>query len=189
MSATKNWKPEERQKQNNSDNKYIIENTVEVDLSFIYKMFEDAIEFHKENNYPVWKGYDKPTLKREVKEKLEYKIVIENQIAFIFSVNYSDKFIWRELDNGDAIYIHRVVVNPAFRGQKLFTIAFEFLKEHARSKNIPYIRLDTWADNPKMIAYYQSFGFRFVETYRTPDTEDLPIPHRNAFCILLEYKV
>ena len=166
-----------------------IENTSEQDLEFIYWMFEEAIAFHKRNNYPVWKGYDKSALQKEVREKLEHKILIENKIALVFSAIYADEFIWREHEKGDAIYLHRIVVNPEFRGLKLFGKVLNWAIKDAKNKNRKYLRLDTWGDNPKMIAYYQSFGFRFVENYATGDNPELPIPHRNLFMALLEYKI
>lgn len=49
--------------------------------------------------------------------------------------------------------------------------------------------MDTWAENEKIIAYYKSYGFTFIENYRTAETEDLPIQHRNLHVALLEKKI
>jgi hypothetical protein len=46
--------------------------------------------------------------------------------------------------------------------------------------------MDTWADNYKIIEYYKSFGFVFIENYKTPDTPELPIQNRNLNVALLE---
>jgi hypothetical protein len=46
--------------------------------------------------------------------------------------------------------------------------------------------MDTWAENEKIIGYYRSYGFLFVESYTTPDTQDLPLQHRNLHVALLE---
>ena len=63
----------------------------------------------------MWKGYDKNVLQREVHQKLQHKIVIDNEIALVFIAIYTDKFLWRERDNDDAVYLHRIVINPNFR--------------------------------------------------------------------------
>ena len=102
---------------------------------------------------------------------------------------YADKFIWRKRDKGDALYLHRIVVSPYFKGRKLYGVLLNWAIEHAKSKEIKYIRMDTWGDNPKIISYYESFGFRFVENYTSPNTADLPIPHRNLFFALLELDI
>ena len=49
--------------------------------------------------------------------------------------------------------------------------------------------MDTWAANPTIIQYYQSFGFSIVENFTTPNSEELPVHHRNLALTLLEYKV
>jgi ribosomal protein S18 acetylase RimI-like enzyme len=49
--------------------------------------------------------------------------------------------------------------------------------------------MDTWADNERLIDYYKSFGFEFIEYYRTTDAAELPIQNRNLNVALLEMVV
>ena len=63
---------------------YSIVNTEIKDLDFIYSLFDEAISYQKRKEYPVWAGYDKEVLKKDIKNKLQYKIVINNNIACIF---------------------------------------------------------------------------------------------------------
>jgi len=49
--------------------------------------------------------------------------------------------------------------------------------------------MDTWAENTKLIGYYQKDGFQFIENYTTEDSTDLPIQHRNLNVALLELEV
>ena len=100
-----------------------------------------------------------------------------------------DKIIWRTTDMGDAIYLHRIVVNPAFKGQKLFGLILEWSIKHAKQKGLDFIRMDTWAANPTIINYYKDFGFEFVENYTTPDSMELPQHNRKLPLTLLEYRV
>jgi hypothetical protein len=48
--------------------------------------------------------------------------------------------------------------------------------------------MDTWANNPVIIQYYQSFGFEVVERFTTPDSVELPLHNRNLALALLEYR-
>ena len=59
-------------------------------------------------------------------------------------------------------------------------------KQFARQKNLKFVRMDTWADNEKIIDYYKSFGFEFIEYYKTTDAPELPIQNRNLNVALLE---
>jgi len=116
-------------------------------------------------------------------------VVIDSNIAIVFSVCYTDRIIWREMDNGKSVYLHRIVVNPEFKGKKLFGIILDWSINHAKEKGLDSIRMDTWAANPTIIEYYKGFGFTFVENYTTPDTEELPVHNRNLALSLLEYKL
>ncbi len=165
---------------------YNIENTTVEDLNVMYKLFEEAIGYLKAHGYIGWTSYDKAFIKADVERGLSYKISRDNAIACIFSICYADPLIWREMERGDALYLHRIVLNRGFSGEKLFTKVLEWALEHAGNWGIKYVRMDTWAANDKIIDYYKSYGFRFVENYTTADTTDLPAQHRNLNVALLE---
>jgi len=168
---------------------YEIINTAKTDLEFVYFLFEEAIKFQKRKNYTVWKGYDKKALEKDVEKGLQYKIVANGEILCVFSVCYSDKIIWRDKEQGNAIYIHRAVVTPKHRGQKLFAKILKWTINCATAKSLDYIRMDTWDDNPNIVEYYKKFGFNVIEYFTTPDTPDLPTQHRNLGLILLQYSI
>ena len=107
----------------------------------------------------------------------------------VFSVCYSDKILWREMETGDSIYLHRIVVNPKFKGQRLFGLILEWAIRHAKNRGIKFIRMDTWANDQNIIDYYKGFGFRFIEDFNTPDIPELPVHNRNIPLALLEYNL
>lgn len=168
---------------------YKIENTSLTDLEFINTLFDDSIRYQQEKGFPSWKGFDKNALVNDVKNKNQYKVILDSQIRIVFSVCYTDKIIWRHREIGDAVYLHRIVVNPAFKGQKLFAIILDWTFEHAKQKGLNFIRMDTWGNNPLLIHYYKSFGFRFIENFTTPDSLELPSHNRNLTLARLEIKL
>ncbi|MEO0041525.1 MAG: hypothetical protein RL329_973 [Bacteroidota bacterium] len=171
---------------------YSIENTTNTDMNFIYYLFESAIAYQQRKKTPVWKSYDKQVIQQDIDLKKQYKIVIDQQIACIFSIcqdDLLDRLIWREKDKRDAVYLHRIVVNPNFKGQKHFQKIFNWAIAYAQSKGLSHIRMDTWANNPEIIAYYQSFGFIFLENFKLSDSPDIPIQNRNLDLALLEFKL
>ena len=170
-------------------NNYEIRNTEMEDLPFIYELFEHSIVYQEKKGYPVWRNYDRNAIVKDIENKNQYKIMVESKIAMVFSVRYSDKLIWRERDEGDSVYLHRIVVNPAFKGKKLFGVILDWAKDHIKQKDLRSIRMDTWADNPTIINYYKTFGFQFIENYTTPDTPELPVHNRKLPMTLLEYKL
>ena len=165
-----------------------ISNTELKDLPFIYSLFDQSILYQEKNGFPVWKNYDKQAIVRDAENKNQYKITIDSTIALVFGVAYSDKIIWRTMDQGQSLYLHRIVTNPSCKGQKLFKSVLDWAIDHVKIKGLQTIRMDTWAANPTIIQYYQTFGFEIVENYTTPDTVELPVHNRNLALTLLEYR-
>jgi ribosomal protein S18 acetylase RimI-like enzyme len=164
-------------------------NTEVNDLGQIFELFEHSINYQEKKGYPVWRNYDKNSIIKDIEDKNQFKVVVDSKTAIVFSVRYTDKVIWRDLDKGNSIYLHRIVVNPEFKGQKLFGTILDWVIEHSKQKGLSSIRMDTWAANPTIINYYRSFGFTIIENYTTPDSEELPVHNRNLALTLLEYKL
>ncbi len=163
--------------------------TQQGDLPQILELFEHSILYQEEKGYPVWRNYDKTAISKDIETGNQYKVVVDSTIAIVFSVRYADKIIWRDLDTGNSMYLHRIVVNPAYKGQRLFGKILDWAIEHSKQKGLSNIRMDTWAANPTIIEYYKSFGFKFIENFTTPDSEELPVHNRNLALTLLEYKL
>lgn len=166
-----------------------VKNTDSGDLAEIFKLFEHSIIYQERKGYPVWRNYDKNALIKDIEEKNQFKVAIDSVMAIVFSIRYNDKIIWRDLDTGNSIYLHRIVVNPGFKGQRLFGLVLDWAIAHVKIKGLRNIRMDTWAANPTIINYYKSFGFDVIENYTTPDSEELPLHNRNLALTLLEYKL
>ena len=160
-----------------------------IDLEGVYGLFESSVQYQEKHGYPSWKNYDKNAIIKDIENKNQYKVIVGEKTAIVFSVCYLDKVIWRNLEKEDSIYLHRIVVNPEFKGQKLFGAILNWAINHCKLKGLKHIRMDTWAVNPTIIEYYKSFGFVFVENYRTPDTTELPVHNRNLALTLLEYRI
>lgn len=164
-----------------------VRHTEVADLGFIFGLFDRSVEYQEKHGYPAWRNYDKAAIIKDIEDGNQYKVVMNSEIAIVFSVCYSDKVIWRSREVGDSMYLHRIVVNPEFKGRKLFGVVVDWSAGHCRERRLKNIRMDTWAANPNIISYYKRFGFRVVEDYTTPDTEELPVHNRKLSLALLEF--
>jgi ribosomal protein S18 acetylase RimI-like enzyme len=169
--------------------KHQIENASIEDLNTIYWLFEEAISYQKKKKYVGWENYDKDFILLDVKNKLQFKITEGNNTLCIFSICYSDNIIWRKREKGDAIYIHRIIVNPFFKGENQFKKVLNWAIEVANEKKLKYIRMETWAENINLIEYYKSFGFQIIEYFTAPNSNDLPYQQRNIKAALLQMKL
>jgi len=166
-----------------------VTNTTKDDAEKVLWLFNQAMSLQGKKDYKVWSTIDQTALEKDMEEGRQYKIANASDILCIFSIQYTDPFIWRDRDQNDALYLHRIVVNPAFKGQKQFQKVLDWATQYARVNHLKYIRMDTWAENFKIIEYYKSFGFEFIESYRTTNTPHLPIQNRDLNVALLELKV
>ena len=171
------------------NNDYIIVNTTSEDHPAILRLFQEAMEWHGQEGYKVWASIDVAGLQKDIDQNLQFKIVSSGIILAIFSIQLSDPFIWRGKDHNNAVYLHRIVVDTRFKGQKLFAKILNWACDFARKNKLTFIRMDTWADNSKIINYYQTFGFEFIEYYQTPDVPELPVQNRNLKVALLEMRL
>lgn len=166
-----------------------IVNTTKNDFNDVLWLFEQAMNLQGKNGYKVWENIDKAGLEKDIENGLQYKIVTGQDILCIFNIQYNDPFIWRDRDKNDAIYLHRIVVNPKFKVQKQFEKVLNWASNLCRQNKRKYVRMDTWAENEKIIGYYKSFGFIFIENYKTSNAPELPIQNRNLNVALLELNV
>ena len=159
------------------------------DLNTIYDLFEAAILFQQQHQYIGWSQYDKQRIMADVESDLLMKVVDGENIVCIFSICYEDGLIWREKEQGNAVYLHRIVVNQVYKKEKMFPMILQWAIALVIQKKRRFIRMNTWANNEKLIAYYSRHGFAYIETYTTPHTTDLPLQHRNLMVALLQYDV
>ena len=150
---------------------------------FCFLFAFQKIKFNKH-----WQGFEISLIETEIQENRQWKIVIDETIACIFAVTYEDELIWGEKNNDSAIYIHRIVTNPAFRGNNHVNIIVEWAKEFCKNNNKQFIRMDTWGDNPKLIDYYVKCGFNYLETVDLDNTEGLPSHYKGSLA-LFEIKI
>ena len=97
-----------------------IVNTAKADLDKILWLFKEAMDLQGRNGYKVWSGIDKMALEKDIENGLQYKIVRDADVLCIFSIQHQDPFIWRDRDQNDAVYLHRIVASPYFKGQRQF---------------------------------------------------------------------
>ena len=151
------------------------------DLPEIFRLYGEATKFQKikfpENQWPE---FSRELVVKELEENRQFKIVIDNSIACVWAVTFSDAEIWKEKNSDPAIYIHRIATNPLFRGHNFVSVIVNWAKEYARQHDRKYIRLDTCGNNRKLIFHYCNAGFNFLGIEKLEDSKGLPAHYENA---------
>jgi len=165
-----------------------IQNSLPSDIDVIFHFYDLAIAHQKKVFHNHWKGFERESIEQEIDDQRQYKILIDDVVACIFAVTFNDKLIWAERDH-QSIYIHRIVTHPDFRGYGFVKEIINWARRFASSNHLKFIRMDTWADNDKLLDYYTSCGFDFAGTVTMKSTEGLPKHYEGISLNLFEIKV
>lgn len=160
-------------------------NSQPTDIDIIFDFYDMAIAHQKKVFNKHWQGFSRELVQTEIAENRQYKILVNGEIACVFAVTFNDQLIWGERDQ-DAIYIHRIVTHPNFRGYSFVKEIIKWAKKYSAENKIKYIRMDTWADNEKLLDYYTSCGFEYVGMVTLQKTDGLPKHYEGISLSLFE---
>ena len=166
-----------------------IKNSQIEDIHTIFDLYKMATDFQKMKSAVPWPDFDRELVKNEIREKRQWKIVIDNQIACVWATTENDPQIWQERNEDPAIYIHRIATNPDFKGRSLVNEIVTWSRDFAKEKNKKYVRMDTVGKNMGLINYYKKCGFDFLGLSELKHTAGLPAHYHNATVSLFQLSV
>ncbi|WP_211240558.1 GNAT family N-acetyltransferase [Adhaeribacter aquaticus] len=155
-------------------------------MSEILRLYEIARSFQKTKGVVLWPEFDKTQIETDIFERRQWKIVIDNQVACIWSTTFHDPQIWEERNKDPSVYIHRIATNPIFRGQNLVCQIVSWSRNYAEENDKKFIRMDTVGENRGLINYYQKCGFEFLGLLKLKNTDGLPAHYNNATVSLFQ---
>jgi hypothetical protein len=160
------------------------------DTDTILQLYDAAIQLQTQKNMVVWPKFEKSFVEKEIKEGRQWKLMVNDEIACNWAITFEDKEIWEERDNNNSIYIHRIVTNPAFRGNRFVNVIVEWARNYALVRGKQFVRLDTLGNNARLIEHYTSAGFNFLGIFKLEDTQNLPAHYqREPNCCLFEMPI
>jgi ribosomal protein S18 acetylase RimI-like enzyme len=158
------------------------------DIETIFEFYDIAVEYQKTKFNKHWQGFETELIKKEIAENRQWKIIIDDKIVCVFALTFEDESIWKEKNSDKAVYFHRIVTHPDFKGQNFVMKIIAWGKQFAKEKKLDYLRLDTWGDNIELINYYKKCGFEFLGII-TPDYNGLPKHYDGITLSLFEIEV
>ncbi len=159
------------------------------DIDIIFKLYDEGTAYQKSVAEKHWKGFPRSLIEKEIREKRQWKIMVGEEVACVFSIAFNDPVIWQEKDKDPAIYIHRIATNPLFRGNSFVKHISGWAVEYAKDNGKRFIRMDTGSGNEKLNNYYVHCGFTYLGIIRLGDTENLPEHYKGGSSSLFEIKI
>lgn len=163
-------------------------NSQQEDFDTIFKFYDMAVAHQKKVFNKHWQGFSKELVETEIAENRQYKILVDDEVACVFAVTFNDQLIWGDRDH-DAIYIHRIVTHPGFRGLFFVKEIIKWASAFASENDLKYIRMDAWADNEKLLEYYTGCGFDYVGVVTMEKTDGLPKHYEGISLSLFEIEI
>lgn len=166
-----------------------IQNSANKDIQEIFRLYNIATDFQKSKFIVHWPEFELSLVQTEIDENRQWKIIIDGKIACVWATTFNDPQIWEERNHDPSVYIHRIAVNPEFRGQNLVQQIAEWAKQYALSNEKRFVRMDTVGENTGLINYYTKCGFEFLGLLKLQNTEGLPAHYDNATVSLFQIEI
>lgn len=93
----------------------------------------------------------------------------EPEPAGVFILQWEDPLYWPDVPPNTSAFIHKLAIRRSFAGQNLFAEVIQFCRKECLRKGIQTLQLETDATRPKLMQFYERYGFQ--PTYQRPIEE------------------
>lgn len=100
-------------------------------------------------------------MRRRVERSEAYVAWLDGAPVGMLSLQWEDPATWGELDTGDALYVHGLMVSRKHAGMGIGVTLLDWAGGVAAEAGRTYLRLDCTAGNPALRAYYERAGFAY----------------------------
>lgn len=164
-----------------------ITNSTQEDINLIFSLYNAAKSYQEsKKTVVVWPNFERELVQTELAENRQFKLLVNDEIACVWAITFTDEQIWEERNLDAAVYIHRIATNPEFRGHNFVLTIVDWAKKYAWENDKRFVRLDTLGNNTKLIDYYTNAGFNFLGMFDLKNTDALPSHYKEAPVCLFE---
>jgi GNAT superfamily N-acetyltransferase len=159
------------------------------DILQIRAAYANGRETQRRVGSPVWPEFADEAILQEIGGGCLFRVIDDQKIAGVFSVAHEDPAIWGELERGAHVYLHRIARAADWNGRGLMDVILSWAVSECHSLGRAGIRVDTWASNAELIAFYQRRGFTLVGNRQIGVDSRLPPHYHHSEFALLECAV
>jgi hypothetical protein len=96
-----------------------IKNVTSADIENVFELYKIAANYQQEKKTViVWPNFNREMVATEITENRQFKLLVNTEVVCIWALTFSDEQIWEDRNKDSALYIHRIAINPNFRGNK-----------------------------------------------------------------------
>lgn len=137
------------------------------DLPLIMKMIKTVVTLMNEKEYTFW-NENYPNIshfEKDIEEESLYVYKISDNIAGVICINSEEAEEYKSLNwslNDKNYVVHRLAVNPEFRGEKIGDQLLGFAEKCARNNGVKIIKTDTNVINISAQKLFERNGYKKV---------------------------
>ncbi|HEX6534342.1 MAG TPA: GNAT family N-acetyltransferase [Gemmatimonadaceae bacterium] len=132
------------------------------DLPAIRAAYAHARLIQRDQGAILWPEFPDEAIVAEVEAGRLFRVMDGDALVGVFSVAYEDEAIWGEHERGEHLYLHRIARAATSPGRGLIGAVLGWARARCRSLGRAGLRMDTWASNEALVAFYERQGFRVV---------------------------
>jgi len=122
---------------------------------------ETFSESNSEENMKKYleEGFSNEKLTAELNDinSVFYFATLDNEVIGYLKINFGAS--QTELKDSKALEIERIYVSKQFHGKSIGQLLYDKAIRIARMKNVDYVWLGVWEENPRAISFYKKNGF------------------------------
>ena len=123
--------------------------------------FETFSESNSEENMQKYldEGFSTEKLTTELNDTNSefYFAFLDEEVIGYLKLNFGES--QTELKDNKALEIERIYVSKEFHGKSVGQLLYDKAIEVAKQKNVDYVWLGVWEENPRAISFYKKNGF------------------------------
>ena len=123
---------------------------------------------------PLWPEFPNSAILAEIATGALHCVMDGKDLVGVFSALYEDSALWAERERHAHIYLHRIARAPTYPGRGLVDAVLTWAQARGEELGLEGLRMDTWASNEALIAFYGKRGFTVLGRTRIPNDSTLP---------------
>ncbi|MEG1475413.1 MAG: GNAT family N-acetyltransferase [Longicatena sp.] len=138
------------------------------DIPFIEKMYEARVKYNDAHDIHQWYIDEvRWSAFSKTYEISDYYVgIYKKTIVCGFFIVDVDALYWPDKKQGEALYLHKICVDPKYKGRGFADCLIAFFKNKGCYENYPMVRLDVRERKSALRSMYERNGFTLVGTGR-----------------------
>jgi ribosomal protein S18 acetylase RimI-like enzyme len=135
-------------------------------LAAIRSAYDSARQVQRARSESVWPEFSDESIVSQIDAGCLFCVVDGEEFLAVFTVAHEDRLIWGDRERGAHLYLHRIARTATSAGRGIVDAVLSWARAECRRLGRDGLRLDTWANNPKLVALYERHGFHLVGSRR-----------------------